>query len=157
MSTSAKILVAVAKAFDKIGRSNSTRFPEGNVRPIDAVTNEEIDAYFKKEQAAYEFAIAGELRSAANRRFDVAKVGLKDVGILDNLEAIAPGASGVLFSGSIASVSAQVKRASDRVNVKQFCTELRKLGVNQEVIDKALSKATTSGTPAKVIRSDLNI
>ena len=107
---------AVQKAFSKIGKSNGSAPPESTSNTFGP---------------AYELFVASELRSAANKRYDVAKATCVELGILDEEKAV-EGAEIAVYKTQLFDVTMK-KAASgttlDRVKLKNA---LSKRGMSEK-------------------------
>lgn len=117
----------IQKAFNRIGKAN------GSAPPLDSGLN--------NFPIAYELFVANELRSAANKRYDVAKKQADEAGVIDEAETV-EGAEIATFRSKYFDVT--MKRASasttlDKTMLKNVL--MRELKLNEDraqaIIDSA--------------------
>ena len=147
MTDGTKLLSAVHQAFQRIGNRNGHAFPEQDWSAPADMTNEQVQAMFDREQAAYEFMVAGELESAARKRLQDAKKAAEEYELFNGLDKIGPGQSATLWTGQFTSVHVTVNNPTTRTDMTQLKNELRKRGVSQDVIDAAADAATKTNKP----------
>jgi predicted GNAT family acetyltransferase len=149
MTDGTKLLSAIHTAFQRIGTRNGHAFPEQSVDTSGTTSNSEVERIFYEERAAFEYMVAGELKSAAEKRHKEAERQVEDLGLLDEIDKVQPGQSATLYQGSIVNISVSVNNPTTRVDTTQLKNELRKRGVAQETIDNAVRAATMENRPAK--------
>jgi len=125
MSTLALIKSNIAKAFEKIGKTNGTACPpsEANTFPL-----------------AYEYFVADQLASYAEKRKKAAKEACEQAGILEH--SATPGNTEITFDSDGLVISAVTKNPSTTIDKTVLKNELVKaLGIEKaEKILKAASK-----------------
>lgn len=153
MADGTKLLSSVHQAFQRIGSRNGHAFPEQEWEAPDVQSNEEVNNALERERAAFEFMVAGELESAARKRLKVAQEQAREHGLFDGLDKVGPGQSATLWHGQFTSVHVTVNNPTTRTDVTKLKTELRKRGVSQDVIDSAVSAATSTNKPPTRIKA----
>jgi hypothetical protein len=161
MADGTKLLSAIQTAFQRIGTRNGHSFPEQEWSAPDVShlentgysTNVAINNALEREKVAFEFMVAGELESAARKRLKVAQEQAREHGLFDGLDKVGPGQSATLWHGQFTSVHVTVNNPTSRTDVTKLKNELRKRGVSQDVIDGAVSAATTTNKPPTRIKA----
>lgn len=138
-SAVAKAHSAATKAFNSIGRSNGSACPtpHDNIDPL-----------------LHEFYIAATLQAAAKARYDKAKDSLLDdeetgLGVEQAALKVKEGQSGTLQTSSLYTLTLKHNNGSDMTDVDAFISALRREGVSQDVITKALARAKKRRAGAK--------
>lgn len=138
-SAVAKAHSAATKAFQNIGRTNGSACPEpkDNIDPL-----------------LHEFYIAATLHSAAKTRYDKAKDALLDdeetgLGIEQAALKVKEGQSGTLQTSSLYTLTLKHNNGSNQTDIDMFVSALRREGVSQDVITKALGRAKKRRAGAK--------
>jgi hypothetical protein len=131
----------IHNALHKIGSSNGTAQPTSQ-DPANGML--------------HELYVAGEMRTYANKRYDVAK------GDVENLEAVVKAVdrarkfaikneaktSEMAIDTQDYTLSIDCNAPSSRLDAKKLCTLLSAAGVSKDVIDKAVEGATVQSAPA---------
>jgi hypothetical protein len=123
---------AIQRALLKIGKSNGHACPSDHA--MDKLLHELLVA--QEGQKFFEEMKKSTLEQI-NSDFST---------VIKNIE---PGTTGVVGMGSLYMLMLQVKNAASRLDTTKFITELRKLGVEQELIEEARENATTKSKPAQ--------
>jgi hypothetical protein len=153
MTDGTKLLSAIQTAFQRIGTRNGHSFPEQEWSAPNVQSNEEVNNALEREKIAFEFMVAGELESAARKRLKVAQEQAREYNLFDGLDKVGPGQSATLWHGQFTSVHVTVNNPTSRTDVTKLKNELRKRGVSQDVIDSAVSAATTTNKPPTRIKA----
>lgn len=132
-----KLLNNIQKHLEKIGTDKTTGLPTENTGNM------------PHEPIAWELMVAGIIRSYGEKRYDAAKAAALAAGVLGKEADAVPGTKVAVYDGAYVTVTRQVNSPASRLDSKKLVTELRKLGVKQDVIDKAIAEATTQAAPAK--------
>lgn len=142
-----RIKTALAKALTNIGRKNGTAFPEQEVQ-FSNTSNEVAETSMEKEKRLYEYFVSAEAKSYFDKRFKEAKLTCDQFSDFGNVEKYEPG-SHFIHDGPVVNVTLNVKRPASRVDTTALRSELRKLGVKQDVIDKAFDASSRENSPAR--------
>lgn len=122
---------AIQKSFSKIGKSNGSSAPEST------------DNRFS---AAYELFVSKELKSAAEKRYEIAKQAAKDQGIIDEEQAV-EGAEVNTYSSEFFDVGLKKSAGSWTLDKTKLSNNLQtKFNMKKEDVDKLL---VSSSNPRK--------
>lgn len=123
------IKVAIQKAFQKIGKSNGHAPPDpppaSNTFPI-----------------AYEFFVADNLRSLANKRYEAAKEAAQKAGVLGDEAEYQEGSTITTFNSDLFDVAAKKARGSRTLDKTELSNYLNRKGWKQAEIDELLVKGS---------------
>ena len=125
---------SVHNALTRIGSVNGSKLPQ------------QADNYM--DPLMHEFFVSAEVKSHANKRYDMAKKALIGSGEFDP-NTVKPSTTDILYTGKAYLLQLKVNTPPSKVNIKQFVNNLARKGVPQKTIDDAMSDATELGTPAK--------
>jgi beta-phosphoglucomutase-like phosphatase (HAD superfamily) len=137
-----KLVDKVNTAFTNIGKSNGTKMPP---------STSNTDSY------AYDYWVAQQLASLANKRKEQAeKAAVKAGVLLDKEKNPQPeGNKQVVYHGDNVAISLAVSNAAERVNVDKFIEALAEAGISDHVVMAAKDKATSKSRPAHVFTTYL--
>lgn len=124
---SINLKAAIQKSFSNIGKSNGTKPKESqsNSYPI-----------------AHELFVASELRSAANKRYDMAKANAFASGILDEGKVV-EGAEVCVYEGELFDVTMKQASSSSTLDRTQLRnTLMRDLNLDDKAVDTIIAKAS---------------
>jgi hypothetical protein len=121
----------IAKAFDNIGRTNGTATPQSADNRFSTV---------------YEYFVAAQLASAADKRKEKAKAALQEAGILDKSKCIV-GSTVVLYEHELGDFVAKTANPAERLDKTLLKNELIK-AIGAEKAEKIITAATKFSAPA---------
>lgn len=137
----ADFAIALNKAFDKIGKSNGTKPPEGINDP--------------STLAAYNFMVSQFAKSYWERRHEADKKEAAQLGVLGDPDKLLPGATLVTYQDSQVNVTCKINQAISLLDKTALGNELNKR-FGSSVAQEILAAATKAGTPAKRYTVTLN-
>jgi hypothetical protein len=147
MSDGAVLLSSIQHVLNSIG---ADRQPDNIQQLLEQTKLPSKRKVTNTEHAAFEFMLAGILRSYSEKRYKVAKDAADKMGLLGESDTITPGSKLTVYDGNFVCIHRRVNNSTVRLNADQFITELRKLGVSAEKIEKARALATSETKPACV-------
>lgn len=134
-SAQAKLRTSLMKALSKIGHTNGHNIPEGAT---------ELDAQL------HELYVAGEGKSYFDKRHkSVLEQITGEEDIVSVVTNVAPGTTSTIARGKVYELILKKNQPATRFDKTVLKNELRKAGVDQLVIDKAMEAATKQSAPAK--------
>lgn len=123
------IKVAIQKAFQKIGKSNGHAPPDpppaSNTFPI-----------------AYEFFVADNLRSLANKRYEAAKTAARSAGVLGEEEAYVEGSTVTTFESELFDVAAKKASSTTMLDKTVMSNQLARKGWTPADIEKFIAESS---------------
>lgn len=140
-------LSKLSEAFEKLGNRNGHAFPSSDFHWEG--DNEEVDEAYAREKRLWEYMIASNLSSWAEKRKKNAKSACEKNADFGDLPP--PGNKGVVYTGSIVDVFAETKQPARRLDQTQLRNELLKAGVDGYTVEKCFQRAQTENKPATVI------
>ena len=149
--TATDILEALFNSFSRIGRTQTTKFPEHLVKQRKGATNEEASEHVEREKRLYEYMIADALQSLAKKRKDEAKRHCELSGDFDFEIGLTP-SNKRDYTGDTLDVVTTMSRPSTKVDLEKFSEQLRIRGVHQSIIDSCI-KSASSLTSARKYRT----
>lgn len=116
----------------------------------EGATNEEVSEWFDRNKAFITYALSDTIKKRFEAQAKKAKKDMESLGLLDGVNDVEPGNTVQLYDGgSFGSLAVKVSQPASRLDATQFETELRKLGVDADTIEKAKASATKTNSPAK--------
>ena len=137
-----KLVDKVNTAFTNIGKSNGTKMPP---------STSNTDSY------AYDYWVAQQLASLANKRKEQAEKAAVKAGVLIDKEKNPQpeGNKQVVYHGDNVAISLAVSNAATRVDVDKVVSYLIEKGVSIGIIDCAIAHASSKSRPAHVFTTYL--
>ena len=117
---------AIQKSLSNIGKKNGSAPPESSSNSFGV---------------AYELFVSNELRSAANKRYDVAKEAAKDAGIIDE-ERLIEGSEVSTHSNEYFDVTMKQSAASSTLDKTKLQSELMKFGLLEAEVLRIFAAAS---------------
>lgn len=108
-----------------------------------------------KEDAAYEYFITRYLRSTAEAREDEARKRCEELGLFEQANKAHPGMSGVVFDGSLVTISFKIDRPSEKLDQSALRKALTKAGLSDKVIDRCISQSMIENKPIMRVNAAL--
>lgn len=141
----------VAIALDKIGKTNGTAAPE--ITAPEGSTNKEAEAFHNDRQAAFEYMIAAQIKSYAEKREDVAKEKLR-VLFKDSISSTIPGANSTVIRGDM-SLQMEKRKGREMLDGALLMSALAKRGYDLNVCEAIIKEATKTTNPALYLRPSI--
>ena len=107
-----------------------------------SLTNKEAEVHHKLNRSLASLAMSQSINSSMKRRIDKSKKDIETLLDVINVESgVESGKSSLVFEDTQFVLTKKRNAESQRINAKDLCIELTKLGVDAKTIEKAQSKA----------------
>lgn len=116
------------------------------------LSNEESSIWIDQQKALHECLISYRGASIFDKRKEKAKVAAMNVGLLTNAQDVLPGSGQVtIYNGALIDLTCKKANPAKRIDITAFKSELRKAGVEQDIINECELAATKESAPATTL------
>lgn len=145
------IQVNVANALERIGNTNGTAAPD--ISAPKGSTNAEAEAFHKERNAIFEYMIAAQIKSYAEKREKAAKDKI-NVHFADTISSTIPTTNNTVTRGDMA-LQIEKRKGREMLDGALLMSALAKRGYDLSVCEAIIREATKTTNPALYLRPSI--